>query len=149
LVITPVRFPQNGRATITAEASTMKKQLPGWSEKQRKAAERQRRMWQDFFSTSKPQPEPAAGLVAGEAAAEVSAVMARHENELLAYPNVVGVAPGIRTVKGKVTGEPCLVVYVSRKVPRSRLKKGEVLPRRIDGISVDVVETGEIRPQLP
>lgn len=126
----------------------MKKHLPGWSDEQRKAAERQRRMWQDFFSTGKqPEAEPAAGFVADEAAAEISAVMARHENELLAYPNVVGVAPGVRTAKGKVTGERCLVVFVSRKVPRSRLKKGEVLPRRIEGIPVDVVETGEIRPQ--
>lgn len=126
----------------------MKKHLPGWSEQQRKNAERQRRMWQEFFSTSKQHAtEPAAALSADDPAAELSAVMARHESELLAYPNVVAVAPGVRTVKGKVTGEYCLVVYVSRKVSRSRLKKGEVLPRRIEGIPVDVVETGEIRPQ--
>jgi hypothetical protein len=127
----------------------MKKHLPGWSEEQRKAAERQRRMWQDFFSTSSQhEAGPSAGLAAEESAAEMSAVMARHETELLAYPNVVGVAPGVRTAKGKVTGEYCLVVYVSRKVPRSRLKKGEILPRRLEGIPVDVVETGEIRPQV-
>lgn len=127
----------------------MRKHLPGWSEDQRKAAERQRRMWQEFFSASKQrETEPAAGLATDEAAAKVSAVMARHETELLGYPNVVGVAPGVRTAKGKVTGEPCLVVYVSRKVPRSRLKKGEALPRRIEGIPVDIVETQEIRPQV-
>ena len=119
----------------------MKKHLPGWSDQQRKKAEQQRRMWQDFFSTSEQhETEPVAGLSGDESEGELSAVMARHENELLAYPNVVAVAPGVRTVKGKVTGEYCLVVYVSRKVPRNRLKKGEVLPRRIEGTLVDVVE---------
>jgi hypothetical protein len=143
------RFYGHDYATMAPEANPMRKQLPGWSEDQRKAAERQRRMWQEFFSASKQrETEPAAGLATDEAAAKVSAVMARHETELLAYPNVVGVAPGVRTAKGKVTGEPCLVVYVSRKVSRNRLKKGEALPRRIEGIPVDVVETQEIRPQL-
>lgn len=121
----------------------MKKHLPGWSEKQRKAAERQRRMWQEFFSAGNQQEADLADT--NGPATELSTAMARHEQELLAYPNVVAVAPGVRTVKGKVTGEYCLVVYVSRKVPRNRLKKGEALPRRVDGVPVDVVETGEIR----
>ena len=126
----------------------MKKHLPGWSEEERKAAGRQRRIWQDFFSTSKEQPTVSvAGFPLDESAAEMSAVLARHETELLRYPNVVAVASGVRTVKGKIVGEKCLVVYVSRKVPRSRLKKGEALPRRIEGVSVDVVESGVIRPQ--
>ena len=47
----------------------------------------------------------------------MAAVLARHEAELLRYPNVVAVAPGIRTKRGRPTGEACVVVYVERKIP--------------------------------
>ena len=73
-------------------------------------------------------------------------VRTRHEAELLRYPNVVGVDEGIRTKDGVPTGERCLVVYVERKVPRDQLAEAEILPGEIEGVSVDVVETGEITP---
>ncbi len=60
------------------------------------------------------------------------------------YPNVVGVAPGVRMVQGKPTGERCLVVYVERKIPRTKLKEDEILPREIEGVPVDVVEVGRV-----
>lgn len=62
------------------------------------------------------------------------------------YPNVVGVADGVGMRAGKPTGEDCIVVYVERKVPKSKLEKGEVLPRRIEGVLVDVVEVGRVEP---
>jgi hypothetical protein len=79
--------------------------------------------------------------------ADVAAVQARHQQELLRYPNVVGVATGTRTRGGRPTGETGLLVLVSRKVPASELEPDEVLPSEIEGVPVDVVETGQIRPQ--
>jgi hypothetical protein len=64
----------------------------------------------------------------------------------MAYPNVVAVSTGTRTRSGKPTGERCLVVYVTRKVPRSALTETQVLPAEIEGVPVDVVEVGEVRP---
>ena len=79
--------------------------------------------------------------------ADAAAVQARHQQELLRYPNVVGVATGTLTRGGRPTGETGLLVLVSRKVPASELEPDEVLPSEIEGVPVDVVETGQIRPQ--
>jgi hypothetical protein len=78
--------------------------------------------------------------------ADVAAVQARHERELLRYPNVVGVATGTPTRRGKPTAGPGLLVLVSRKVPERELAPEERLPREIEGVPVDVVETGPIEP---
>jgi len=78
---------------------------------------------------------------------EAADVRARHEAELMRYPNVVGVADGIATRGGKPTGEQSIVVYVSRKVPASELAADAVLPTEIDGVRVDVVEAGLIEAQ--
>ena len=77
---------------------------------------------------------------------DVAAVQARHERELLRYPNVVGVATGTPTRGGQPAGEPGLLVLVSRKLPASELGRDELLPREIEGVPVDVVETGPIQP---
>jgi hypothetical protein len=77
----------------------------------------------------------------------IADVRARHEAELMRYPNVVGVADGIATRGGEPTGEQSIVVYVSKKVPASELAADAVLPTEIDGVRVDVVETGLIEAQ--
>jgi len=78
--------------------------------------------------------------------AKLAAVQSRHEATLMGYPNVVGVAAGTRTRGGQPTNERCLVVYVTKKVPRSALAKAVILPKQIEGVPVDVVEVGEVKP---
>jgi hypothetical protein len=121
----------------------MKRELkPNWTAQEKRLGERNRKAWETFFSKRE-----AAGLASEQAPAAEDAVIAdiqrRHQDKLLRYDNVVGVASGIRTRKGKPTGEPCLVVYVSRKRPKKDLKPGQVLPRSLDGVPVDIVATGE------
>ena len=72
-------------------------------------------------------------------------VKRRHENELLRQPNVVAVGVGFRTRAGQPTDEVCIVVSVTRKQPAAQLKRGEVLPASLEGVPIDVVETGVIR----
>lgn len=121
----------------------MKKELsPEWSAEQKAAGERARQAWEEFFSAEKEIPEPP--HVKGLRETEVVEILARHETKLLRYPNVIGVAPGIRTKRGKPTGERCVTVYVERKIPRGDLGDGEILPREIEGIPVDVVEVGKV-----
>lgn len=79
--------------------------------------------------------------------ARIANVRARYEAELMRYPNVVGVADGIATRGRESTGEQCIVVYVSTKVPASELAADAVLPRELDGVRVDVVEVGRIEAQ--
>jgi hypothetical protein len=78
--------------------------------------------------------------------ADVEAIRSRHEQELLRFPHVVGVATGMRTREGRPTGEPAILVFVDRKVARSELAREDVLPRELDGVPVDVVEAGAVRP---
>jgi hypothetical protein len=72
-------------------------------------------------------------------------VKRRHESELLRKPNVVAVGVGLRTRAGQPTSEVCIVVSVTRKLPAAQLKRGEVVPASLEGVPIDVVETGIIR----
>src|SRR5262245_39105704 len=103
--------------------------------------------WEAFFASGKKAESAPAKSLPGLAKEEkIAPIQARHETELLRYPNVVGIAAGIRTKQGKPTGEPCLVVYVERKVPRSKLQTNQSLPSQLEGIRTDVVEAGKVEP---
>lgn len=67
--------------------------------------------------------------------ASASEVRRRHEERLLSTPGVVGVAVGRRE------GEACILVYVDADPARVR----KVLPRAIEGVAVEIVETGAFR----
>ena len=126
----------------------MKQELkPDWSVEQKAAGERLRLAWEGFFFDTEAADEPSGqSPLSREAELKIAEVRARHEAELLRYPKVIGVAEGIRVKQGKPTGELCLTVYVERKIPKSKLKKREVLPREIEGTPVDVVEAGRVEP---
>jgi hypothetical protein len=111
----------------------------GWSESDVKKGARQAKAWMDFFAgeewTRTQSP-------AGSRPSRIAKVRAKHEAELMRYPNVVGVSEGIEVKRGKPTGKQCIVVYVKRKVPKAKLAKRQILPERIEGVPVDVVEVG-------
>ena len=69
----------------------------------------------------------------------------KYEAQLLSYPNVVGVAVGLRQKEGEYTEEKCIVVYVKKKIDSDYLKPAEIIPRKLDGVLVDVQESGEFR----
>jgi hypothetical protein len=72
-------------------------------------------------------------------------VKSKYERELLAYPGVVGVGVGLRSRGGKLEEQVCIVVMVQKKRPASALPPGELLPTELDGVPVDVQETGVLR----
>jgi hypothetical protein len=88
--------------------------------------------------TRKPPPD---------AAREIAAVQSARQQELLEKANVVGVGIGTRYVKGHDTGELCLSVFVSVKLPREALREADLVPESLDGVRVDVRESGFIQPQ--
>ncbi len=65
--------------------------------------------------------------------------------ELLSKQNVVGVGLGYKISRGVSTGELSLVVSVAHKVTPSALAAEDLVPRALDGIKTDVVETGVLR----
>lgn len=118
---------------------------PTWTKKEQKAGQQLGQSWDEYFS-AREKISSASGQPHSELAEDgrIADLQARIESKILAYPNVVGVSPGIRTKRGKPTGEPCLVVLVERKIPRSKLLKHERLPRKLEGVLVDVVEVGKV-----
>ncbi len=72
-------------------------------------------------------------------------VKARHEADLMRKANVLSVGVGYRKERGHLTDEVVLVVSVTHKVPRSKLPPQDIVPPVIEGIPVDVRETGTMR----
>jgi hypothetical protein len=66
-------------------------------------------------------------------------------NELLAKRNVVGVGLGHKISDGEDTGELSVVVSVARKEPISALSPQDLVPKALDDMRTDVVETGILR----
>ena len=72
---------------------------------------------------------------------DINAVLSDHDQELLAFPGVVGVYVGL--LKDDKT--PCLKVMLARK--DRELERS--LPRMIEGYCVVAEVTGEIKPMDP
>lgn len=64
---------------------------------------------------------------------------------VLGLQNVVGVGVGYKQMGDEDTGEPAFIVYVEKKVPRGDLARGQVVPKKINGLDVDVVEMGRVK----
>jgi hypothetical protein len=70
--------------------------------------------------------------MAGPKAADV---LARHSERLMAVPGVVGAA------EGELAGRPCILVLVAGRTPALL----RAIPGEIEGIPVDIRDTGPIR----
>lgn len=66
-----------------------------------------------------------------------------HEGRLMGLPNVTGVGTG----RDEVTGCDVIVVFVTRKVPRDRLRDEDVVPDQLEGVPVRVLAIGEVSAQ--
>ena len=73
---------------------------------------------------------------------QVRAIMQTHRDALLNLPNVVGLGIGLRQTGGEWTNSIALVVMVTQKLPLEALSAEQRIPAEIDGIPVDVQETG-------
>ena len=60
-------------------------------------------------------------------------------------PNVVGVGVAEKTVHGKPTGVLAVKFFVKTKFPKGAVSPGWRLPKEIDGLPVDVEESGTLR----
>jgi len=78
---------------------------------------------------------------------KVKSVKRTHEQMLLAKPNVVGVGIGYRVEHGRQTDTVSIVVMVNQKLPANQLKPDELIPTTIEGVPVDVQETGALHAQ--
>lgn len=69
----------------------------------------------------------------------------KHEAELMKKSGVTGCAIGYKQVEGLQTDELCLVCFVKQKLPEEKLNKKDIIPKEIQGIPTDVVESGSFQ----
>ena len=69
----------------------------------------------------------------------INVVLERHVDALMQQPGVVGVA------QGECNGEPCIKILVRAATPELRA----ALPNSLDGYTVELMATGEIRALNP
>jgi hypothetical protein len=67
----------------------------------------------------------------------IAEVLERHTARLMSLSGVVG------TAEGECGGQPCILVLVERLTPALR----EAVPVELEGIPVEIRETGRIEPQ--
>jgi len=72
----------------------------------------------------------------------IQSIQDRYTDLLMSKPHVVGVGAGMKQTAGQPTGELAVVVMVDQKVPADQLKQNDRIPDHIEGIPVDVQETG-------
>ena len=76
---------------------------------------------------------------------EVRKVKEKYEAELMRKKGVTGCSIGYRYVDGKRTDQLCIICYVTEKIPETDLKKKDIIPREIEGVPIDVIESGKFR----
>jgi hypothetical protein len=75
----------------------------------------------------------------------VRQIRARHEAEIMAKKNVVGLGIGYRQRGGVPTDELSLVVFVSKKLSAGVLSPQDSIPPYIEGVPTDVQEVGTVK----
>lgn len=132
----------------------MSDELRAWSAAERTAGAKAAATWQRHFKALKKDAIERADEI--EQTARVTEAQELHESELMALPNVVGVAPSLKVTAGKPTKTWSLTVFVEKK--RARMARKGMVPARVAGVPTDVVEVGKLetlaftarlRPGLP
>lgn len=72
-------------------------------------------------------------------------VLAAARVQLQERAHVVATGVGLKRAAGQATATPCIVCSVAKKLARSHLGSRDCVPETLDGVPVDVVETGPIR----
>ena len=76
---------------------------------------------------------------------EVISAKQANVQHLISRKNVVGVGVGYKVTADGETDELSVVVNVARKIPMAQLAESDLIPKRINSVRTDVVETGVIR----
>ncbi len=135
----------------------MTSDLKQWTTAQKDAGKKLADSWSSFAQKQTGAPDTKL-FSAVEANARITEVQEKHEAELMAMDNVVGVAASHKMKAGAPKDAASLTVYVREKKKPTSLAKSALIPSEIDGVKTDVVEVGTIetlafntrvRPALP
>jgi hypothetical protein len=80
-----------------------------------------------------------------EAITTARTTLQQRSKELLSRANVVATGVGFKVEGGQRTETPSIICSVDKRVPASSLSPKDLVPRELDGVPTDVIETGRIR----
>lgn len=73
---------------------------------------------------------------------DVRQILTKYETYLKNnYSNVTLVAVGYKCIGGVEKKEPCLVIYVKKKLPKDKLDPKDIIPEMIESIPTDIRES--------
>ena len=73
----------------------------------------------------------------------VRQVKERYRDTLFSHSkNINAVGISTKFVRGRDTGELCLMIFVEKKLPESQLRSSEIIPKTIDRVKTDVHQGG-------
>lgn len=78
------------------------------------------------------------------AIAAVQEMKRQAETMLMSLTNVVATGVGFKVAGDQSTTEPAVIVSVVKKLPTAQLAESAMVPKTINGIKTDVIETGQI-----
>lgn len=77
----------------------------------------------------------------------IRAAKEKFEKLLMGKAHVIGVGVGKKVVAGEETDEPAVIVFVEKKLPEPKLKRKDRIPKTLDEVKTDVIETGRLKAQ--
>ncbi|MGB3314024.1 MAG: hypothetical protein WBB85_06405 [Albidovulum sp.] len=122
----------------------MTKDMNPWTKAQETAGKKVADNWAGFAKKQAGEPD-AKRFQSIESTARVTEVQEKHEAELMAMDNVVGVACSHKMKGTTLKDVASLTVYVNEKKKTADLAKSATVPPEINGVQTDVVEVGDIR----
>ena len=72
-------------------------------------------------------------------------MLQKSRHRLLGLNNVAGVGVGYKRVGDQSTGQPAVIVFVEKKLPKAEIRAEHQVPFQMEGIDTDVVEIGKVR----
>lgn len=58
--------------------------------------------------------------------------------------NIIGIGHGKKITNGKQTKKNAIMVFVKKKLPKSQICEGDLIPEKVDGVPTDVIEVGDV-----
>jgi len=77
----------------------------------------------------------------------IAKALSRNTRKLLHLPNVVAVGRGLKVTGGRTQAAMSIICSVTKKIPEGEggLAPSAVVPKEVNGVPTDVIETGEFR----
>ncbi len=72
-------------------------------------------------------------------------LLRKYKKYLFSFPGVTDMAIGFPFRRKKMQKEICIIVHVSKKLSDKKLNKKHILPKKIEGVRVDVIETHPVK----